>query len=65
MNDLIDDTKMTGSIQQTGKDIYGNNTNVDNLRKNRDGFPKAKFPKNYFENVAYGLRVNGITDKMK
>jgi phosphate transport system ATP-binding protein len=34
MNDLIDDTKMTGSIHIDGKDIYGNNTNVDNLRKN-------------------------------
>jgi phosphate transport system ATP-binding protein len=50
MNDLIDDTKMTGSIHIDGKDIYGNNTNVDNLRKNvgmvfqkPNPFPKKLF----------------------
>ena len=65
MNDLIDDTKMTGSILIDGTDIYGNNTNVDNLRKNVGMvFQKPNpFPKTIFENVAYGLRVNGITDK--
>jgi phosphate transport system ATP-binding protein len=47
MNDLIDDTKMTGSIHIDGKDIYGNNTNVDNLRKN-GGFKAKSFSKNYF-----------------
>jgi phosphate transport system ATP-binding protein len=65
MNDLIDDTKMTGSILIDGTDIYGNKTNVDNLRKNVGMvFQKPNpFPKTIFENVAYGLRVNGITDK--
>lgn len=65
MNDLIDDTKMTGSIHIDGTDIYGNSTNVDNLRKNVGMvFQKPNpFPKTIFENVAYGLRVNGITDK--
>jgi phosphate transport system ATP-binding protein len=65
MNDLIDDTKMTGSIRIDGTDIYGNETNVDNLRKNVGMvFQKPNpFPKTIFENVAYGLRVNGITDK--
>jgi phosphate transport system ATP-binding protein len=65
MNDLIDGTKMTGSILIDGTDIYGNSTNVDNLRKNVGMvFQKPNpFPKTIFENVAYGLRVNGITDK--
>jgi len=65
MNDLIDDTKMTGSIRIDGTDIYGKDTNVDNLRKNVGMvFQKPNpFPKTIFENVAYGLRVNGITDK--
>jgi phosphate transport system ATP-binding protein len=65
MNDLIDDTQMTGSILIDGTDIYGKNTNVDNLRKNVGMvFQKPNpFPKTIFENVAYGLRVNGITDK--
>lgn len=65
MNDLIDGTKMTGNISIDGVDIYGKNTNVDNLRKNVGMvFQKPNpFPKTIFENVAYGLRVNGITDK--
>jgi phosphate transport system ATP-binding protein len=65
MNDLIDGTKMTGNIVIDGVDIYGKNTNVDALRKNVGMvFQKPNpFPKTIFENVAYGLRVNGITDK--
>ncbi|UQD55312.1 phosphate ABC transporter ATP-binding protein PstB [Flavobacterium sp. K5-23] len=65
MNDLIDNTQMTGSILVDGKDIYDKNTNVDNLRKNVGMvFQKPNpFPKSIYENVAYGLKVNGITDK--
>ncbi|WP_016989648.1 phosphate ABC transporter ATP-binding protein PstB [Flavobacterium sp. ACAM 123] len=65
MNDLIDGTKMTGSIVIDGKDIYEKSTNVDALRKNVGMvFQKPNpFPKTIYENVAYGLRVNGITDK--
>jgi phosphate transport system ATP-binding protein len=65
MNDLIDGTKMTGSVIIDGVDIYGKNTNVDALRKNVGMvFQKPNpFPKTIYENVAYGLRVNGITDK--
>jgi phosphate transport system ATP-binding protein len=56
MNDLIDGTKMTGSVIIDGVDIYGKNTNVDALRKKRrDGFSKPNpFPKTIYENVAYG-----------
>ena len=65
MNDLIDNTKMTGSILIDGMDVYQKNTNVDDLRKNVGMvFQKPNpFPKSIFENVAYGLKVNGITDK--
>jgi phosphate transport system ATP-binding protein len=65
VNDLIDGTKMTGSIVIDGKDIYEKSTNVDALRKNVGMvFQKPNpFPKTIYENVAYGLRVNGITDK--
>lgn len=65
MNDLIDNTKLTGSILIDGQDIYEKNTNVDDLRKNVGMvFQKPNpFPKSIFENVAYGLKVNGITDK--
>ena len=65
MNDLIDHTKMSGNIYIDGNDIYDKNTNVDDLRKNVGMvFQKPNpFPKSIFENVAYGLRVNGIKDK--
>lgn len=65
MNDLIDNTHMTGNILIDGQDIYEKSTNVDDLRKNVGMvFQKPNpFPKTIFENVAYGLKVNGVTDK--
>lgn len=65
MNDLIDNTRMEGSILIDQKDIYLRSTNVDDLRKNVGMvFQKPNpFPKTIYENVAYGLRVNGIEDK--
>ena len=65
MNDLIDNTKLEGQILIDGEDIYAKSTNVDTLRKNVGMvFQKPNpFPKTIFENVAYGLRVNGVTDK--
>lgn len=65
MNDLIDGTRMTGSVLVEGQDIYAPNVHVDELRK-KVGMVFQKpnpFPKSIFENVAYGLRVNGIKDK--
>ena len=61
MNDLIPDIKMTGQILIDGKDIYGKDILVDELRKEVGMvFQKPNpFPKSIFENVAYGLRVNG------
>jgi len=65
MNDLIDGTRMTGSVLIEGKDIYAPSIHVDELRKEVGMvFQKPNpFPKSIFENVAYGLRVNGIKDK--
>jgi len=65
MNDLIDNTKITGQILVDGLDIYNKNTNVDELRiKVGMVFQKPNpFPKSIFENVAYGLRVNGEKNK--
>lgn len=64
MNDLITGIKITGQVLIDDNDIYAKGVNVDNLRKNVGMvFQKPNpFPKTIFENVAYGLRVNGITD---
>jgi len=65
MNDLIDGTRMTGQVLIEGKDIYAPGIHVDELRKEVGMvFQKPNpFPKSIFENVAYGLKVNGIKDK--
>ncbi len=65
MNDLIPNVKIDGFVLVDGKDIYERGIHVDELRKNVGMvFQKPNpFPKTIFENVAYGLRVNGITDK--
>lgn len=65
MNDLIPNTRMEGKICIDGQDIYAKNVQVDILRK-KVGMVFQKpnpFPKSIFENVAYGLRVNGVKDK--
>jgi phosphate transport system ATP-binding protein len=65
MNDLIGGTKLTGEILIDNKNIYDKGVNVDALRKQTGMvFQKPNpFPKSIYENVAYGLKVNGITDK--
>lgn len=73
MNDLIDSVKISGLIAVDGEDIYRKGINIDELRKQVGMvFQKPNpFPKSIFENVAYGLRVNGeknrsyIEDKVK
>lgn len=64
MNDLIPGTRLTGQVLVEGEDIYAPNVHVDELRK-RVGMVFQKpnpFPKTIFENIAYGLRVNGVKD---
>lgn len=65
MNDLIDGTKLTGQVIVNNENIYTKGVEVVELRK-KVGMVFQKpnpFPKTIFENVAYGLRVNGIKDK--
>lgn len=66
MNDLIDGVKISGQVLIDGKDIYNNKAlRIEELRK-KVGMVFQKpnpFPKSIFENVAYGLRVNGISHK--
>lgn len=64
MNDLIPNTRLTGTILIEGENIYDKSVNVDALRaKVGMVFQKPNpFPKSIFENVAYGLRIAGEKD---
>ena len=64
MNDLIPNFRYDGSVLLEGEDIYSPKMDVVDLRK-KVGMVFQKpnpFPKSIFENVAYGLRVHGISD---
>lgn len=65
MNDLIDNVKITGEVLIENVNIYDKQIDVVNLRK-RVGmvFQKSNlFPKTIYENLIYGLKINGIKDK--
>ena len=65
MNDLVDGVSITGSILLDGDDIYGADVDVPELRR-RVGMVFQRpnpFPKSIYENVAYGLRLQGIKQR--
>jgi len=65
MNDLIPISRVEGKILLEEEDIYAPSVDVVNLRR-RVGMVFQKpnpFPKTVFDNIAYGLRVNGIRNK--
>lgn len=64
MNDLIPGSRLEGEILIDGQNIYSKGVEVDELRRNVGMvFQRPNpFPKSIFENVAYGLRVNGVKD---
>lgn len=65
MNDLIPGTSVKGRLLLDDEDIYSAKLDVVDLRR-KVGMVFQKpnpFPKTIFENVAYGIRVNGIRDK--
>jgi phosphate transport system ATP-binding protein len=62
LNDTIPGTHLTGSVIVDGHDVYRPGTDVVDLRR-RVGmvFQKSNpFPKSIFDNVAYGIRINGL-----
>lgn len=66
MNDLIDIARIKGgSIEINEVDIYGRDVDVIELRKHVGMvFQKSNpFPKSIYENIAYGLRIQGIKKK--
>jgi phosphate transport system ATP-binding protein len=65
MNDIIPGTRVEGDIRIDGASIYDSKYDVTQLRR-RVGmvFQKSNpFPKTIFENIAYGLRINGVKDR--
>jgi len=67
MNDLVEGCKITGDIRLDGKSIFGNNNDVNLLRK-RVGMVFQKpnpFSMSVYDNIAYGPRTHGIKSKAR
>jgi len=67
MNDMIPGTRIEGGIRIGRTDIYGNDVDVETLRK-KVGMVFQQpnpFPKSIYDNVAYGPRLHGITKKQQ
>jgi len=65
MNDIIPDTRVEGDVLLDNRDIYGAGTDIVDLRR-RVGmvFQKSNpFPKSIMDNVAYGLKINGMCSR--
>ena len=63
MNDIVPGARVEGSVTIDGRNIYGSDVDVVDLRR-RVGmvFQRSNpFPKSIFDNVAYGLRINRLT----
>ena len=67
MNDLIPSVKITGDIRYEGTDIFSKEVDVNNLRKEIGMvFQKPNpFPMSIYDNIAYGPRTHGITNKVE
>jgi len=65
MNDYIDSFRMKGEVLVDGKNIYDPGVRVEELRKEIGMvFQKPNpFPKSIYENVAFGLKIQGIKNK--
>ncbi|AOZ93875.1 phosphate ABC transporter ATP-binding protein PstB [Paenibacillus crassostreae] len=65
MNDMISGTRIEGSVQINGKEIYGEDVEVESLRKQIGMvFQQPNpFPKSIYDNIAYGPRLHGVTQK--
>lgn len=65
MNDLVDTARIEGRILLGNENIYDKSVNIADLRR-RVGMVFQKpnpFPKSIYENVAYGLRLQGVRDR--
>jgi phosphate transport system ATP-binding protein len=62
MNDIVPGARVEGEVRIDGRDIYATGTDIVSLRRQVGMvFQKSNpFPKSIFDNVAYGLRINGL-----
>ena len=67
MNDLVPGVKISGDIRYEGTDIFSKEVDVNQLRKEIGMvFQKPNpFPMSIYDNVAYGPRTHGITNKLQ
>ena len=67
MNDLIPGVKISGDIRYEGTEIFSKEVDVNQLRKEIGMvFQKPNpFPMSIYDNVAYGPRTHGITNKIQ
>ncbi|MBE5393611.1 phosphate ABC transporter ATP-binding protein [Brevibacillus borstelensis] len=67
MNDMIQGVRIDGSVKVVGEDIYESRVDVEILRKNIGMvFQQPNpFPKSIYENITFGPRLHGITDRNK
>ena len=67
MNDLIPSVKITGEVCYNGRNIFDKNVDVNELRRDVGMvFQKPNpFPMSIYDNIAYGPRTHGITNKVK
>lgn len=65
MNDLVENVKITGSVEMDGKDIYDEHVDTAVLRENVGMvFQQPNpFPMSIYDNIAYGPRVHGLKNK--
>ena len=65
LNDLVPESRVEGKVLLDGNDLYSDGANVVEIRR-KIGMVFQKpnpFPKSIFDNVAYGIRINGIRNK--
>ena len=67
MNDLVEGVKITGEVCYKGKSIFDSGVDVNELRRDVGMvFQKPNpFPMSIYDNIAYGPRTHGITNKVK
>lgn len=66
-NEIIDGAKLSGEVQLNGRNIYDKDTDPTELRR-RFGWVAQRpnpFPKSIYENIAYGVRIQGLAETQR